>query len=272
MDYYRHLNLQKEPFADRAEPGFFYRSIAHHTALQRLELTIRLRRGFSLILGDTGTGKTTLSRMLLERFNHEEGCHFFLMSDPTYKTEFQFLLALVKMMGIAPGFRSTLDYKEALERFLFERGMEENQTIVLLIDEGHKLTPAFLEILRFLLTYETNGTKLLQLVMMARMEILPRLGKIGNLLDHLVLKYILNPLDEQETRELIQFRLRQAGLNSRDTLFTEEAFRLIYEHTLGYPRKIVELCRSALASIALQRREIVDKGIIMNSRLARSVF
>ena len=262
MSYYKLLNLEKEPFSTSPDPAFFYRSIAHNTAIQRLEIAIRLRRGLSLILGDVGTGKTTLSRALLRSFAQEEDFIFYMILDPTYNSEFQFLSTLVKMMGVKPPFRSTLDYKEALEKFLFKAGVEENKTIILLIDEGQKLGPAFLEILRTLLNYETNEYKLLQVVIMAQMEILPRIKKIKNFLDRVSLKYIVNPLDERETRELIQFRLAQAGFNSGRTLFSEEAVKLIYSYTQGYPRRIAALCHSALEAIVMKECCLVDRDIV----------
>lgn len=262
MSYFKVLNLEKEPFSTSPDPAFFYRSTAHQAVLQRLEIAIRLRRGLSLILGDVGTGKTTLSRTLLQSFRDEEDFLFYMILDPTYKSEFQFLSALVKMMGIKPLLRSTLDYKEALEKFLFKKGVEENKTIILLIDEGQKLTPTFLEILRTLLNYETNEYKLLQLVIMAQMEILPRLRKIRNFLDRLSLKYIINPLDEQEAQEMIKFRLLQAGFDSGRTLFSDEAIKLIHSYTQGYPRRIAILCHNALESIVMKHRELVDKDII----------
>lgn len=262
MSYFQALNLQKEPFSTSPDPVFFYQSLAHHTALKRLEIAIRLRRGLSLILGDVGTGKTTLSRTLLQNFADEEDFLFFMILDPSYKSEFQFLSALVRMMDISPPFRSTLDYKEALEKFLFKKGIEENKTIILLIDEGQKLTPDFLEILRILLNYETNEYKLLQLVIMAQMEILPRLKKLKNFSDRVSLKYIINPLDELETKEMIQFRLAQAGLNSGKTIFTDEAVKLIFSHTQGYPRKIAVLCHNALEAAVMRERDIVDSEVI----------
>jgi general secretion pathway protein A len=262
MSYFKVLDLQKEPFSTSPDPSFFYHSTAHRTVLQRLEIAIRLRRGLSLILGDVGTGKTTLSRTLLHSLGYEDNFLFYMMLDPTYKSEFQFLSALVKMMKLRPVFRSTLDYKEALEKFLFQKGVEENKTIILIIDEGQKLSSAFLEILRTLLNYETNEYKLLQLVIMSQLEILPRLKKIRNFLDRVCLKYIINPLDEQETKEMIQFRLAQAGLNSGRVIFDDEAIKLIYSYTQGYPRRIAALCHNALETIVMQQRHFVNKDII----------
>lgn len=262
MNYYEILNLIREPFSTSPDPEFFYRSSAHNTALQRLEIAIRLRRGLSVILGDVGTGKTTLSRILIQLFSQEDNFIFHMMLDPNYKSEFQFLHSLTKMFNVIPPFRSTLDYKEAIERYLFQKGVDENKTIVLIIDEGQKLTPTFFEILRTLLNYETNEYKLLQLVIFGQMEILPRIRRIKNFYDRIILKYIINPLDENETREMIDFRLRQAGLDSGVQLFTEGALKLIYEKSLGYPRKISIFCHNALEALVMHDKKTVDEGLI----------
>ncbi|MBL7129949.1 MAG: AAA family ATPase [Candidatus Omnitrophica bacterium] len=263
MSYYTVLGLEKEPFSTSPDPEFFYRSAAHQTALNRLEIAIRLRRGLSCILGDVGTGKTTLSRMLTQMLRPEEGFDFHLILDPNYKSEFQFLSSLVKMFGIKPDFKSTLDYKEALEKYLFQKGVEENKTIVLLIDEGHKLNANYLEILRTLLNYETNEYKLLQLVIMSQIELLPRIRKIKNFFDRISLKYIINPLDEIETKGMITFRLRQAGYNNQDhQLFSEDAMRLIHARTQGYPRRISMLCHDALEYIVMKEKNFIDEFVI----------
>ncbi|MCM8781665.1 MAG: AAA family ATPase [Candidatus Omnitrophica bacterium] len=262
MSYYEVLNLKKEPFSTSPDPEFFYRSSAHNTALQRLEIAIRLRRGLSLILGDVGTGKTTLSRILVQMFSKEDNFVFHMMLDPSGKSEFQFLYNLTKMFNVMPPFRSTLDYKEAIERYLFQKGVDENKTIVLIIDEGQKLTPTFLEILRTLLNYETNEYKLLQLVILAQMEILPRIKRIKNFYDRVILKYIINPLDINETKEMINFRLKQAGWDATTELFTEGALRLIYEKALGYPRKIAIICHNALEALVMYDKRVVDEELI----------
>lgn len=231
MSYFKGLGLEKEPFSTSPDPEFFYHSVSHTTALKRLEIAIRLRKGLSLILGDVGAGKTTLSRTLLQAFADEPEFIFHMILDPGYKSEFQFLQALVKMFGIASEAKSVPDFKEALEKYLFQKGVEENKTIVLVIDEGQKLSEENLEALRVLLNYETNEYKLLQLVIMAQMELLPRISHIRNFVDRISLKYTINPLDEPETKELIEFRLRQAGYSRPRPLFNDAAVRSIYALT-----------------------------------------
>lgn len=267
MSYFKALGLEKEPFSTSPDPEFFYHSTSHNTALKRLEIAIRLRRGLCVILGDVGTGKTTLSRTLLQTFKDENEFIFHMILDPSYKSEFQFLLSLVKMFDIVPAFKSTIDFKEALEKYLFQKGVEENKTIVLLIDEGQKITPENLEVLRMLLNYETNEYKLLQLVIMAQVELLPRIKRIRNFMDRITLKYAINPLDENEVFEMVSFRLHQAGYRNETQLFTEEAIKMIYEYTQGYPRRISMLCHDALEMIVMKERSVAD-GQIINELIA----
>lgn len=262
MSYYQELGLGSEPFSTSPDPKFFYPSVSHNSALKRMEIAIRLKRGLNVILGDVGTGKTTLSRMLLQIFKDEPDYIFHMILDPSYKSEFQFLSSLCKMFGAIPAFRSTLDYKEALEKYLFQKGVDEGKTIVLIIDEGQKLTPTHLEILRTLLNYETNEFKLLQLIILSQIELLPRIRKIKNFMDRINLKYIINPLDENETKEMINFRLRQAGYNRPSNLFTDGAVKLIYQQTQGYPRRIALLCHDALEAIIMQGATLIDESII----------
>ncbi len=263
MSYFKHLGLEREPFSTSPDPMFFYHSQEHTTALKRLEIAIRLKRGLSLILGDVGTGKTTLSRTLLQLFNGEQDRFIFhMMIDPSYKTEYQFLTTLTKIFGVSPFFRSTIDYQEAIEKYLFEKGVEQNRTIVLLIDEGQKLTQPFLEILRTLLNYETNDYKLLQLIILSQMELLPRVKKVRNFMDRVSLKYIINPLDEKETEKMINFRLKQAGYNKEKSLFTPQALKRISEFSRGYPRKIARLCHNALEYLVMNDKDLVDESVV----------
>lgn len=262
MTYYSVLDLHKEPFSTSPDPQFLYPSISHKQALQRLEIAIRLKRGLSLILGDVGTGKTTLSRALVQVLGQDHGFISHMIFDPSYDSEFQFVAYLAKLFGIKPPFRSALDYKEAIERFLFKKCVEEENIVVLIIDEAQKLSVSSLEILRTLLNYETNEYKLLQLVIIGQTELLPRLNRIRNFSDRISLKYILNPLDINETKNMIRFRLKQAGYDSKKTLFTDEAMDLIYQYTQGYPRRIANLCHAALEELVMQEETIIGPALI----------
>jgi len=267
MSYYKILGLEAEPFSTSPDPEFFYQSREHKSALYRLRISIELRRGLSLVLGDVGTGKTTLSRKLSQVLTAERGLIMTMILNPVYESEKQFLADLAERFQISvsassSGQPTVLDYLKAIEKFLFEKCVEGNKTIVLLIDESQKLIDPCIEILRTILNYETNEYKILQLVLMGQMELLPRIGAIKNLWDRIAFRYILNPLAESEVKELIGFRLAQAGYLSRYPLFTDGAINLIYNYTQGYPRRIAMLCHDALEYLVMHNKEIVTDKVV----------
>jgi general secretion pathway protein A len=266
MSYYKALGLEKEPFSTSPDPAFFYDSHEHHAALIRLMIEIRLKRGLSIILGDVGTGKTTLSRKLFHMLKEREDVFFNMILDPSYSTEELFLDALLRTFKIElnPLKTNILDLKEAVKSFLFQKGVEEGKTIVLLIDEAQKLNTVSLEALRVLLNYETNEFKLLQLVLLAQLELLPKLRSINNLWDRISMKYVLNPLSEQETKQMINFRLTQAGYKFGQDFFKDEAITEIYRYTRGYPRRISMLCHDALKTLVMESKPFVDADLIRN--------
>jgi len=272
MSYFKVLGLDKEPFSTSPDPHFFYQSQEHQAAITRILIEIRLRRGLSLILGDIGTGKTTLSRKLFQMLKERDDILFHMILDPTYDTEELFLDSLIRTFQIDLPKQppNLLDYKEAIKKYLFAKGVEENKTVVLLIDEAQKLNAIPLEVLRILLNYETNEYKLLQVVLLAQLELLPRLREIKNLMDRISLKYIINPLDEKETKEIIAFRLQQAGYNGSVPLFTDEAMAEIYRYTQGYPRRISMLCHNALKSLVMENKSLVD-GQVIRDLISREV-
>lgn len=263
MSYYSVLGLVKEPFSTSPDPSFFFLSKEHRAAFCRLQIAITLKRGLSVILGDVGTGKTTLSRKLAQVLSQENNVSFHMVLNPLFRTEKQFLAKLAALFHIEMDPRaSALDYMEAVERHLFTKGVEEQQTMVLLIDEAQVLPDFVLEILRILLNYETNEYKILQLVLVGQLELLDRVSHIGNFWDRIALKYVLNPLGEEEVREMIEFRLREAGYAGVSPLFTNEAIRAIWQETQGYPRKLSLLCHNCLENLVMYDRKIVDEETV----------
>lgn len=264
MSYYAVLGFNKEPFSTSPDPDFFYESSEHRAALMRLVIEIRLKRGLSVVLGDVGTGKTTLSRKLFQMLKERDDVIFHMILDPTFDSEEIFLDSLVRTfkIEISASKPSVLDYKEVIKRYLFEKGAEQNKTVVLLVDEAQKLNPVSLETLRMLLNYETNEFKLLQLVILGQMELLPRITDVRNFIDRVSLLYTLTPFGIDETKEMIEFRVRQAGYTGREKLFSEQAIREIFKYTEGYPRRIGMLCHKALKFLVMKNKSIVDQEII----------
>lgn len=264
MSYYKLLGLEREPFSTSPDPHFLFLSPAHRAALYRLRISVKLQRGLCVVLGDVGTGKTTLSRRLAQVLPQDGPIDLHVILNPYFESDQQFLLALMETFHLevpqpVPPIRALLS---AIERYLFTKAIEESRIVTLLIDEAQRLSPSILELLRALLNYETHDTKLLQLILMAQLECLPTLRAIRNLWDRVSLKYVLNPLDERETKELVQFRLAQAGFADREPLFTDEAIREIYAATQGYPRRIALICHDALERLVMDQQPTVSGALI----------
>jgi general secretion pathway protein A len=264
MSYYKVLGFEKEPFSTSPDPAFFYLSKEHETALTNILIEIRLKRGLSVILGDVGTGKTTLSRKLIQELKEREDFIFHIILDPSFENERLFLTSLarnfeINNIGVDP---TIIDLREALERSLFQKGVTEGKTVTIIIDEAQKLNEGSLEMLRVLLNYETNEFKLLQLVLLGQLELHSKITTIPNFFDRISFKYTLNPLDFEETKEMIGFRLAQAGYKANIHLFLDEALREIHQYSQGYPRQITMMCHKALKTLVLKNKFVVDAAFI----------
>ncbi|MFH0839247.1 MAG: AAA family ATPase [Candidatus Omnitrophota bacterium] len=265
MSYFKVLGFEKEPFSTSPDPEFFYLSKEHETALTNVIIELRLKRGLSVILGDVGTGKTTLSRKLIQELKQRADVVFHIILDPSFDDEPLFLTSLMRNFDVsmdASASVTILDLREALERFLFQKGVTEGKTVTLIIDEAQKLSETSLEVLRVLLNYETNEFKLLQLVLLGQLELYAKIINMPNFFDRISFKYTLNPLDFDETKEMIEFRIRQAGYKANIHIFLDDAIRDIYQHSKGYPRQVTMLCHKALKTLVLKNKYVVDSEIV----------
>jgi len=265
MSYFKVLGFEKEPFSTSPDPEFFFLSKEHETSLTNVLIELRLKRGLSVILGDVGTGKTTLSRKLIQELKSRDDVIFHIVLDPSFENEELFLTSLVRNFDINVSTIASptiLDLREALEGFLFQKGVTENRIVTLIIDEAQKLSDVSLELLRVLLNYETNEFKLLQLILLGQLELYSRIMSIPNFFDRISFKYTLNPLGFEEAKEMIEFRLKQAGYKANMHIFLEDALNEIYQFSRGYPRQITMLCHKSLKHLVLKNRFVVDGEVV----------
>ncbi|MBF0532306.1 MAG: AAA family ATPase [Candidatus Omnitrophica bacterium] len=268
LGYYSILGFDQEPFATSPDPEFFYPTLQHESVLTNLLIELRLRRGLSVVLGDVGTGKTTLCRKMLHELNKRGDMIFHMILNPAFNNEGQFLASLARNFdidlprGMDLNNADIMDLRDMIEQFLIQKTLEEERTITLVIDEAQKLDLTTLETLRILLNFETNDHKLIQLVLFGQLELYAKVIHMANFLDRISYKFTLNPLDAGETKELIEFRLGRAGYRGGHRLFLDEAYGEIYNYTRGYPRKINMLCHKLLKELVMQNQQIVDRVLV----------
>jgi len=266
MSYYRILGLEREPFSTSPDPAFFYEAKDHKAALYRLLIALRLKRGLSLILGDVGTGKTTLSRRFYQLASQDTSYDLHVVLNPFFHTESEFLMKLSELFHLDPprNALSTGQHLDRIEKNLFQRTTEGKRTVVLVIDEAQKLEAPAIELLRILLNYETNDQKLLQVVLLSQLELLPIIVGCNNFWDRISLKYMLNPLGFEEMKQMIAFRLRQAGYRGGKPLFPDDVLDMVYGHTQGYLRRTTALCHNILERLVMEHKEVGSRQVVQS--------
>jgi len=257
MDYFQLLQLNKEPFSNSPDPAFFYPSKQHAGCLQKLEIAIRLKRGLNVIIGDVGTGKTTLCRHIVRRFADDPNVQNYLILDPGFKNSLEFLTEVARLFGLINEDENLDEWaiKERIKKYLYAQGVGNDRIIAIIIDEGQKIPYYCLEILREFLNYETNDHKLLQIIIFAQKEFKSILASHENFTDRVNICHELEPLGFFDTIKKIQFRLSKASEGRvPPNIFTWPAFWAIYLATRGYPRKILHLCHLVLLGLIIQNK------------------
>lgn len=262
MDYYTLLDFKIEPFSNTPDPRLFYHSRQHLEILQKLEISLRLKRGLNVVMGDVGHGKTTISRQLIQKLSQDKAIEYYLILDPGFKSAQGSLIHILtlftgKELGKAPGKNLNENHlKEQIKKHLFQQGVDQNINTILIIDEGQKLSLEILEVLRELLNFETNDKKLLQIVIFAQNEFHHSLNQVKNFQDRISFRYHLKALNFKESTGLIQYRLNQSFVLGKERpVFSTAAFMAIYAATQGSPRKIVHLCHQVILSLIIQSRK-----------------
>ncbi len=242
--YEAFYGLREKPFTMTPNPRYFYDSTKHKDALSSLLYTIQERRGFAVITGEIGSGKTTVCRTLLGKLDQHTKIAIIRNTQISPKELIQMTLEDLEI-PFKPGTKAKLILQ--LNEALIEE-LRRDVNIVLLIDEAQNLVPSVLEEVRMLSNLETDSEKLIQILLIGQPELwetlsMPRLRQFKQ---RIAVHCHLTPLDIEETRGYVEHRLRLAGGAEGREIFAAEAIQRLHEYTHGVPRLINAVADRAL--------------------------
>ena len=240
--YRSHYNLDKKPFQLTTDPKFLWLGEKHKEALATLKYGVIDQKGFLLVTGDVGTGKTTLINALLE--NIENDTLVANITDPALNL-IEFFNFVALSFNIPKKFNNKIDFIVYFSQFL-KKVYSENRSVLLIIDEVHRLSKDVLEHIRLLSNIELPEEKLINIFFVGQNEINQTLAlpECRALRQRISLVYQIEPLSENETLAYIKHRLKVAG--TEKNIFTQNAVQEIYHFSKGYPRLINTICDHAL--------------------------
>jgi type II secretory pathway predicted ATPase ExeA len=245
--YYRHFGLERDPFLDTADPHFYRTTPDLARARDRLVGGVLESRGLQVVVGDPGTGKTSLMAQIERELLGRDDVRLGKILDPSFATETEFLLGVARSFGLALPPRSPAALKNALKNYLYDAAVLDGLTIVLLVDEAQNASDEIFEVLRLLLNYDVPQRKLLNIVLFGQSELRARIGARRNLADRVDEWYELGPLDANEARAMIAYRVGRAGGAADATaLFDEDVLDAIAAASGGTPRRLLTLAHATL--------------------------
>jgi general secretion pathway protein A len=254
--YHEYFGLTEPPFSIAPNPRYLYMSERHREALAHLVYGLNSDGAFILLTGDVGTGKTTVSRCLLEQI--PENTRLALVLNPKVSAS-ELLQTICDELHIqySKDTTSIKDYVDLINRFLLGGHAQGKKTVVL-IEEAQNLDLDVLEQLRLLTNLETNEHKLLQIILLGQPEFLDVLQRpeLSQLAQRITARYHLKPLSFNETLAYISHRLAVAGC--REVLFKKAVLKRLYKITQGIPRVINLLCDRALLGCYVQNKSHVE--------------
>lgn len=232
----------KQPFSISPNPSLLYLTPSLKSTIHKVRYVIENRQGLTALLGDIGLGKSSCLRYLLGQYVGREDVVTALIPSPNFPSDFAFLKSLCGDFGLRPR-RSMVDQEQELRGFLIEL-YTQDKTAVLFIDEAQRLTGKMLELVRVLLNFETEDTKLIQIVLAGQLELRTKLMDESKkaIRSRIFAPSLLAPLSLAETREMVAFRCEQAQVTNP---FTDAALEAVYATTGGVPREILKVCAVA---------------------------
>jgi general secretion pathway protein A len=240
--YLSYYHFTQKPFTINPDPEFLWLGEKHKEALANLEYAIYDDKGFLLLTGDVGVGKTALINKLLKKIGSQVKVQ--TISDPILTLN-EFMNTIAFKFGYSKSIRNKSEFLRFLKGFLIKQA-GIGKKVLLIFDEAHKLSPTLLEQIRLLSNIELPNKKLLNIFFVGQNELNSILYSRANraLRQRITVRYQLDPLTKDEIEFYVRHRLTVAG--NIEEIFDKKCYREIYRHTRGYPRLINIICDRAL--------------------------
>ncbi|AEA34103.1 ExeA family protein [Hippea maritima] len=261
--YKEFFGFDDDPFRLTPDPGFFYSSEEHDDAIKTIEYAIKARKGLFVLVGEVGVGKTTLSRVLLNKLINVEVS---LLLNP-------FLSADETLNYIATDFGLKIEGKDRGKIFqelvdFFVGLYKSNKNALIIVDESQHMSFESMEMLRQISNIEMENAKLVQILLVGQSELINKLNqdKYRQIKQRVAYWVYLKGLSLEETKAYIEFRTNQA-LKYRKTIFKDKAIKYIYKLTKGNPREINQLAETCLIlAAANKKKKISPKEVVLAAK------
>ena len=260
--YKAFYGFSRNPFEITPDPAFFYGTTRHNEALASLYHGIERRRGFIVVTGEVGTGKTLLARCLFRTLKWHKVAFAYIFNP--LLSPLEFLQYAASDMGIAPVRKAKGELLADLNKFLIAQ-YRQRSTAVLIVDEAQLLTWDLLEEIRLLTNLETEQQKLLQIVLIGQPELDEKLDSqdLRQLKQRIALRCHLEPLSREETGKYIVQRLWLAGARTKEqSIFGEAVIELVYRYSRGIPRLVNNICEAALVASFAMKSSVISPELV----------
>jgi general secretion pathway protein A len=261
--YKSFYGLKRNPFDITPDPSFLFPTSRHNEALAALYYGVRRHKGFVVLTGEVGTGKTVLLHYVLQLFKQSKDVAYAYIFNGRL-SPLEFLQYFASDLGLPATSKNKGELLLQIAHYVIGRS-QRNLTTALVVDEAHHLSAEILEEIRLLSNLETPQQKLLQILLVGQPELDEKLDSVSlrQLKQRIALRSHLLPLSSEETKGYMERRLQLAGCPYPSALFPPETVAAVYQHSQGLPRLINTICENALiAGYARQMRsvspEIID--------------
>jgi general secretion pathway protein A len=260
--YKAFYSLKRNPFEITPDPTFLFPTRRHNEALAALYYGVRRHKGFVVLTGEVGTGKTLLLRCLLQSLKQSEDVKYAYVFNGRL-SPLEFLQYIAGDLGLPASGKNKSELLLQLASYVVSRG-QQKLTTVLVVDEAHHLSTDILEEIRLLTNLETADEKLLQILLVGQPELDEKLDSVElrQLKQRIALRSHLASLDLTETQGYIERRLQLAGSPDASKLFPEETIAAVHRHSRGTPRLINTICENALIAAYAKQAATVTPDII----------